>query len=106
MSTSKRRAVDDVSEQGDALHLSGASALRHADRTRDDGPCPTTSCACPGDTHSSTPSTAPEVEQICKAQRIAGAASDKQDMDVEEVDMGRTIHTVRTRRSELFLRAL
>ena len=106
MSTSRRRAVDDVSEQGDALSLPGASAPRHADRNRDDGPCPTTSCAYPGDTHSSTPSTAPEVEQIRKAQKNAEEASGKQDMDVEEVDMGRTIHTVRTRHSELFVRAL
>ena len=60
-----------------------------------------------GDTHSSTPSTAPEVEQIRKAQKNAEEASGKQDMDVEEVDMGRTIHTVRTRHSDnSFVRAL
>ena len=69
MSTSKRRAADDVSEQGDASSLSGTSAMWHADKTRADGPCPKTSCACPGEFHSPAPPAAPEAEQSCKAQK-------------------------------------
>ena len=87
MSTSKRRAIDDVSEQGDAVNLSGASALWHADRTRADDPCPKTSCACPGELHSSAPPAPPGIEQSCKAQKNSHAQQVGQDMEKKEMDI-------------------
>ena len=106
MSTSKRRAVDDVSEQGDALNLSGASALWHADRTRADDPCPKTSCACPGELHSSAPPAPLEVQQICKAQRISCTQDFEQDMEGKEMDIAHTTKTVRYHHGELCMRSL
>ena len=106
MSTSKRRAVDDVSEQGDALTLSGASALWHADRTRADDPCPKTSCACPGEFHLSAPPAAPEAQQICKAQKSSCTQGFEQDMDRKEMDIAHTTETVRYDYAELCMRAL
>ena len=106
MSTSKRRAVDDVSEQGDASSLSGASALWHADRTRADGSCPKTSCACPGEFHLSAPPAAPGAEQSCKAQKNGCAQDVEQDMEKQEMDIAHTTQTVRYHHCELCMRAL
>ena len=104
MSTSKRRAVDDVSEQGDALSLSGAPSPQHAVRTRGNCPCPMMSCACTGEFHSSTPPTAPKPEQICKAQKTTKASDVEQDMDQERVDIVHTTRTVRVRPANSLLR--
>ena len=105
MSTSKRRAVDDVSEQGDAVNLSGASALWHADRTRADDPCPKTSCACPGELHSSAPPAPPGIEQSCKAQKNSHAQQVGQDMEKKEMDIAHTTQTVQSHHGELCMRA-
>ena len=104
MSTSKRRAVDDVSEQGDASILPGAPDPLRMDRIGDDVPCPTMSCACTGEFHSSTPPTAPIPEQICKAQKITEASDVEQDMDQEGVDIVHTTRTVRVRTANSLLR--
>ena len=106
MSTSKRRAVDDVSEQGDALNLSGASALWHADITRAEDQCPKTSCACPGEFHSSAPPAPLEVQQICKAQRISCTQDFEQDMEGKEMDIAHTTKTVRYHHGGVCMRAL
>ena len=106
MSTSKRRAVDDVSEQGEASSLPGASTLSHADITRADGPCPKTSCACPGEFHSSAPSAPPEAEQFCKAQKKSCGTDVEQDIEQEEQDIAHTTQPVRYPHSELCMRAL
>ena len=106
MSTSKRRAADDASEQGDASSLSGTSAMWHADKTRADGPCPKTSCACPGEFHSPAPPAAPEAEQRCKAQKNSCAQDVEQDMEKEEMDIAHTTQTVRYHYGELCMRAL
>ena len=106
MSTSKRRAVDDVSEQGEASSLPGASTLSHADITRADGPCPKTSCACPGEFHSSAPPAAPEAERSCKAQKNSCAQDVEQDMEKQEMDIAHTTQTVRYHHCELCMRAL
>ena len=96
MSTSKRRAVDDVSEQGDALSLSGAPSPQHAVRTRGNCPCPMMSCACTGEFHSSTPPTAPKPEQICKVQKTTKASDVEQDMDQEGKGGHRPYHSYGT----------
>ena len=106
MSTSKRRAVDDVSEQGDALSLSGAPIPQHAARTRGDCPCPALSCAFAGESHSSVPPKAPEAEQICKSQKFSRAYAVASDMDAKEVDIARITRTVRVRPANSLLPAL
>ena len=94
----------------DASSLPGASALRAAacrvDRTRADGPCPTTSCACPGECHSSAPPAAPETEQSCKAQKNYTPQDVEQDMEKQEMDIAHTTQTVRFHDCELCMRAL
>ena len=106
MSAIKRRGFDDMSEEGDASSLPGASSLRHVDRTRADGPCPKTSCACPGEFHSSAPPAAPEAEQSCKAQKLSSAYAVASDMDAKEVDIARITSTVQVRPANSLLHAL
>jgi hypothetical protein len=107
MSTSKRGALDDMSEQNDDVNLSGAPSPLHAARTRGDDPCPTMSCACTGEFHSTTPPTAPEAEQIRKVRKISGATDVEQDMDARGPDIVHTLHTVRLSRFETpYARAL
>ena len=101
MSTSKRGVLDDMSEQNDDMNLSGAPAPLHAARTRDDDPCPSMSCACTGEFHSTTPR---DAERIHKAQKFAAPSDVEQDMDKKEVDIARTTRTVRVRPENSLLR--
>jgi hypothetical protein len=95
MSTSKRRAVDDVSEQGDASILPGAPDPLRMDRIGDDVPCPTMSCPYTGEFYSSAPPAAPEAQQICKAQKNSCTQDFEQDMEGKEMDIAHTSQTVR-----------
>ena len=106
MSTIKRGAFNDMSEQGDTLSHSGAPTLRHVARTCDDHPCPTMSCACTGASRPSLQPTAPAPEQIRKVQKLSVPSENEQDMETKEVDIVRTSHTVRYCTGKIHMRAL
>jgi hypothetical protein len=106
MSTSKRRAVDDVSEQGDASILPGAPDPLRMDRISDAVPCPTMSCPYTGEFHSSAPPAAPEAQQSFKVQKSSCTQGFEQDMEGKKMDIAHTTNTVRYHHGELCMRAL